>query len=184
VVSHRLTVGRLLSAMGKYDEASLEGNRALAAARSAEDRAVAQQFLATLVRPTPPPPPLVSPTASPAGEAARAPAPESAAKPVRIADRPGLNAADTVTTKGVIRSMACNPTGELLFVVETAAAGRLRLRVGSPDQIMLRRNGAYVQMDWTCGALGIPARVTYRPGKDGGAGADGIAVSFEIDSPS
>jgi hypothetical protein len=105
-------------------------------------------------------------------------------KPVRIADRSGQNAAATVTTKGVIRSMACNPIGELLFVVETAAAGRLRLRVGAPDQIMLRRNGALIQMDWSCGALGIPARITYRPGKDGGAGADGVAVSFDLDSAS
>jgi hypothetical protein len=105
-------------------------------------------------------------------------------KPVRIADRSGQNAAATVTTKGVIRSMACNPIGELLFVVETAAAGRLRLRVGAPDQIMLRRNGALIQMDWSCGALGILARITYRPGKDGGAGADGVAVSFDLDSAS
>jgi tetratricopeptide (TPR) repeat protein len=175
VARHRLAVGRLLTAMGRYDEAGVEGNRALAGARSDADRASAQRFLATLVRPTPPSP-HVSPI-SPPGEPAR----ESPAEPVRIADGARQKAAPSVTVKGVIISMACHESGELLFIVQTATSGRLGLLARSPDQLMLRRNGAYVQMDWTCGALGIPVRVTYIPRKEGATGPDGIVASFELD---
>ena len=86
-----------------------------------------------------------------------------------------------MTVKGVIVSMICHPNGELSFAVNTATSGRLDLRVRSPEAIMLVRDGAYVQLDWTCGALGIPARVTYVPRKEGAPGADGMAVTFELD---
>jgi len=166
VVQHRLSVGRLLSAMGKLDEASREGNRALAGARSESDRQAAQQFLATLVRPTPPP---VSTTPGPTG-IVRAPGEAAESAPVRVADGVG---AGVVTTRGVIVSMICRPSGELIFVVETAA-GRLTLRADAPDRVFLRKAGAWVQMDWTCGALRIPVTVRYR--------ANGNLVSFGLDA--
>ena len=158
---HRLSVGRLLSAMGKYDEASLEGTRALAAARSEADRQAAEQFLATLIRPSPTP---VATTPS--------------------ADVAGAPGSAVVSTKGVLVSMSCRPAGELLFVVETPS-GRLSLKADAPDRVFLRKGDAWVQMDWTCGALRIPVMVKYRPrtGAKDGDGADGTVVSFGLDPP-
>jgi len=177
VVGHRLSVGRLLVAMGKYDEATLEGNRALAAARSEEDREAAQRFLATIVASIPASASTPSPqqaVASPVEAAGSAPAPD-ADDGSRAGPRP-------VTARGVIVSMTCRPSGELLFVVDTSR-GRLTLRADAPDQVFLRKNGALIQMDWTCGALRIPATVDYLPtqGPRGKGSADGTVVSFGLD---
>ncbi len=77
-------------------------------------------------------------------------------------------------------SMACRPSGELIFVVETRA-GRLTLRAEAPDRVFLRKSGAMVQMDWTCGRLRDPATVRYVPAKGSTGGVDGTVVLFDLD---
>jgi tetratricopeptide (TPR) repeat protein len=177
VVHHRLSLGRLLAAMGKREEAKLEGDRALEAARSEMDRQAVQSFLANLA--TTPPPPVDS--APPTQEAPAEPEDGGAPRPTRPNARVsgGLR---TATTRGTIVSMTCRPSGELIFVVETSA-GRLTLHAQAADRVFLRKGGAMVQLDWTCGPLRIPVTAWYLPSKGSGAGGDGTVVSFDLDPP-
>jgi hypothetical protein len=78
---------------------------------------------------------------------------------------------------------SCPKGGDLLFVVETVS-GRLSLRADAPDSVLIRKGGAWMQMDWTCGALRIPAKVTYVPRRPrpGAPKIDGTVLTFDLDS--
>ena len=183
VISHRLVVGRLLSGMGNLEEAGAEGKRALAAARSEEDRRTAQHFLDSLPRPAPRAAATPSPRAEPSETPVNEPAPGPAAGGVRIADGDARPAAERLTTRGVIVMMSCPSNGALIFVVETPAR-RLRLHADSPDKVFLKKGGELVQMDWRCGALKIPVAVEYlpRPPAKAGDGVDGTVLLFHLDA--
>jgi tetratricopeptide (TPR) repeat protein len=188
VISHRLSLGRLLAGMGKFDQARAEGERALGAARADWERESAQRFLDSLVRPTPP-----VASASPAPEeAAVAPVERASPEPARRASAGGVRLADVdgrpsgpggngTLAKGTILSMTCAPDRSLLFVFKTAS-GPLTLRASSPDGVFIKKGGAWVQMNWTCGALGIPATARYVPSRAPGAGkVDGTVLAFDLD---
>jgi tetratricopeptide (TPR) repeat protein len=189
VVSHRLAAGRLLSGMGQREEAGLEGKRALAAARSEEDRRAAQHFLDSLAQlpqraPAPP-----SPTGAPVETTVETPPPDDHPAPAVApgAPGPGEGSARPVPSvaRGVIVQMSCPPGGALIFVVETRS-GRLRLWADAPDLVFLMKSGRPVQMDWQCGALSIPVTVRYmaRPPEKPGAAVDGTVVSFHLEPDS
>jgi tetratricopeptide (TPR) repeat protein len=157
VIGHRLTVGRLLAGMGQLEEARVEGTRALAAARSDHDRHAAQDFLDSLSR--------VGPKT-----------PAATALASDAVDR-------SVAARGVLVKMSCPPTGELIFVVETAS-GPLTLRAAAADQVFLRKGGSLVQLDWQCGALRVPVTVRYLPHESttAEAGIDGAVMIFDLDA--
>jgi hypothetical protein len=168
-------------AMGQQAEAAREGQRALEAARSEEDRQTAQQFLAMAAQAVPRPDPSLRPAAP--AEVAEAVDQNAAAvdsSPAAVMDAV-RRARGIETVRGEIVSMACPAGGELVFVVEIPG-GRLRLRAAAPDQVFLRRGGALVQMDWKCGPLRVPATVHYVRGKAAGSGTsvDGTVLSFDL----
>jgi tetratricopeptide (TPR) repeat protein len=182
VVGHRLTVGRLLVGMGKFDEAGAEGRRAVAAARSEGDRQIAQSFLDSLPRAGTPTGPALS--ARPAGSEAPAgqPPERPTSEGIRIADGGARPDSRTVFVKGVITMMNCLPSGELTFAVKTPA-GTLTLRADAPDRVFLKKGEKFMQMDWNCGALEIPVTVHYepRPPAQSGSAFDGTVVWFYLE---
>ncbi|HET8646972.1 MAG TPA: hypothetical protein VFO85_15865, partial [Vicinamibacteria bacterium] len=81
--------------------------------------------------------------------------------------------------QGVIERMDCQPGGHLEFTLR-AGARTLRLRAAAPDAFMLYRDGARIQLDWTCGPLSIPVEAAFLP--DEGA-SSGTAVRFTLVGP-
>lgn len=191
VTSHRLALGRILSGLGKVDDARVEGEHALEAARSESGRQAARRFLDSLS----------TSTSAPArGSAvAEAPPPGPDSKPaggqpadgrsglepplgLRLADGAAGRDAAFATAKGMLVAMSCLRSGGLLFVIETGSR-RLTLHTDAPDHVFLRKGGAWVQMDWKCGPQHTPVAVRYVPGEQvqGGVPIDGTAISFDLD---
>jgi tetratricopeptide (TPR) repeat protein len=190
VVRHRLVVGRLLTASGELDQAAAEGKRALAVARSDEDRQRAQEFLDMVSKRA------AAEAAHAAamsraladGERIDAPQPAAAQDPVVERERVTEQTKERVrrpleaAAKGVLSGMQCLPNGALLFAVQTAS-GRLILRADGPDRFLVRRAGQMVQLDWKCGQLRMPVTVRYMPkvSGNGDARVDGVVSSFDLE---
>ncbi len=77
-------------------------------------------------------------------------------RPSAPANGRARNGRRATKARGVIVSMACGPSGELIVVVETIA-GRLILRAAAADRVFVTWRHALVQTKRTCGPLRRPA---------------------------